>query len=264
MFSGRGVKWAVVIGVSHYQDSRIESLRYAAADAKVFYDWLTSPTGGRYAPSQVKLLLNERATGQNIRQALFEWLDQPLQEDMVTIYFAGHGTPASPDKTENLYLLPYDTQYDSIAATGFPMWDIKTALKRFIKSEKVVVITDACHSGGVGQSFDVARRSGRGISVNPVTSELQNLSGVEKGICVLTASGNEQLSRESRKWGGGHGVFTYYLLQGLEGDADYNENQVVNMGELTSFVSEQVRRETQNAQTPTVSGRYDPALAIGK
>jgi uncharacterized caspase-like protein len=65
-------------------------------------------------------------------------------------------------------------------------------------------------------------------------------------------------------WGGGHGVFTYFLIKGLQGDADYNHDQSVSLGELTSYLSEQVRRETRNEQSPTVSGRYDPALSLGK
>ena len=82
----------------------------------------------------------------------------------MTIFFAGHGSPQSPDKPDNLFLLPYDTQYDSVATTGFPMWDIETALRRFILAQKVVVIAEACHAGGVGQAFDVARRTSRGIN----------------------------------------------------------------------------------------------------
>jgi tetratricopeptide (TPR) repeat protein len=167
--SKKGVRWAVIIGISNYQDTQIPSLRYAASDAKAFYNWAISPDGGKYAPSQVKLLLDENATGVNIKKALFEWLRGALIEDMVTIYFAGHGSPESPDSQNNLFLLPCDTQYSSIATTGFPMWDIETALKRFIKAKKVVVIADACHSGGVGLSFDIARRSNRGIKVNPIS-----------------------------------------------------------------------------------------------
>jgi len=129
-------RWAVVVGISDYDDSRIPSLRYAAADARIFYDWLTSPQGGRYAPSRVKLLLNKKATGNNIKNALFVWLKRAIEEDLVIIYFAGHGSPESPDSPNNLFLLPYDTQYDNIATTGFPMWDIETALKRFIKAER--------------------------------------------------------------------------------------------------------------------------------
>jgi tetratricopeptide (TPR) repeat protein len=259
-----GVRWAVIIGISNYQDTQIPSLRYATRDAKAFYNWAISPDGGKYAPSHVKLLIDKNATGANIKKALFEWLRRALIEDMVTIYFAGHGSPESPDSRKNLFLLPYDTQYSSIATTGFPMWDIETALKRFIKAKKVIVIADACHSGGVGISFDIARRSNRGIKVNPISSGMQNLSQVGDGICVISASSDNQFSQESNKWGGGHGVFTYFLLKGLRGDADYNKDSSVSIGELTSYLSEQVRRETKNAQSPTVAGRYDPALTIGR
>ncbi len=257
-------RWAVVIGISQYQDSRIPVLRYAAKDAHFFYNWLISSTGGRYAPARVKLLKNEQATANHIKQALFEWLSQVLEEDIVTIFFAGHGSPQSPDNPENLFLLPYDVQYDRVATTGFPMWDIETALKRFIKAKRVIVITDACHAGGVGQSFDVARREGRGVNIVPISSNLQTLSKIGDGICIISASDDNQFSQESKKWGGGHGVFTYYLLQGLKGEADYSKDNRVSLGEIIPYLSEQVRRATRNAQTPTVAGRFDPALTIGR
>ena len=67
-------RWAVVIGVSSYKDTRISSLRYASSDARAFYEWLISPTGGKYAPSNVKCLLDRNATAKNIKNALFIWL----------------------------------------------------------------------------------------------------------------------------------------------------------------------------------------------
>lgn len=154
-------------------------MRYASADARLFYDWLVSRDGGGYAPARAKLFLDSEATAQHIRNALFSWLRQALEEDTVIIYFAGHGSPESPDSPGNLFLLPFDTNYDDISATGFPMWDIETALKRFIKARKAVVIADACHSGGIGQSFDVAHR---GIQINQISSGLQNLSRIGEGV----------------------------------------------------------------------------------
>jgi len=123
----------------------------------------------------VRVLIDQNASYRDIRDALFVWLEQALEEDVVTIYFAGHGSPNSPDSPDNLFLLPYDVQYDSIATTGFPMWDIETALKRFIKARKVIVIADACHAGGVGQSFDIARRANRGIKINPISTGFPRL-----------------------------------------------------------------------------------------
>jgi len=256
--------WSVIIGVSDYRDTNIPSLRYASKDARAFYDWIVSPVGGKYAPARVLLLLDKDATQENIRNALFVWLKQALEEDVILIYFAGHGSPDSPDSLDNLFLLPHDTKYDNIAATGFPMWDIETALKRFIKARKVIVMADACHSGGIGQEYDIARRSNRGIKVNPINSGIHSLSNIGDGICVISASSDDQYSQESKKWGGGHGVFTYFLLQGLEGNADFNKDSSISLGELTSFLSERVRRETKGAQSPIVSGRYDPALTICK
>jgi len=259
-----GQRWGLVVGVSEYQDTRIPSLRYSSSDAQSFYDWLVSPEGGRYAPARVMLLLDQDATGKNIKKALFTWLKQPIEEDVVIIYFAGHGSPDTPDTPKNLFLLPYDAKYNEIATTGFPMWDIETALKRFIKAKKVVVIADACHAAGVGQSFDVARRANRAIAVNPISSGLQNLSQIGDGVCVISATDEKQFSQESKDWGGGHGVFTYFLLKGLKGKADYTKDGKVTLGELIPYISEKVRRETKNSQYPTVAGKYDPSLTIGK
>ena len=259
-----GVSWAVITGVSIYSDSRIPRLRYASTDARAFYYWLVSPEGGQYAPSRVRLLLDKDATSRSIREAFFEWLKQPIEEDKVTIFFAGHGSPESPESAENLYLLPYDVEYDKIASTAFPMWDIETALKRYIKAKRVIVIADACHSGGVGSSFDAARRAGRGIKVIAVSLGLQQLTTVSEGICVISASDENQMSQEGKQWGGGHGVFTYFMLKGLMGEADTSRNGEVSLGELTLYLSQEVRRATMNAQSPTVAGKFDPAMSIGR
>jgi uncharacterized caspase-like protein/Flp pilus assembly protein TadD len=257
-----GEKWAVIVGVSRYRDSRIPSLRYASKDATALYNWLVSPDGGRYSPSRVKLLTDASATNQSIKHALFDWLKQAIAEDMVIIYFAGHGSPPSPDEPQNLFLLAYDTDYDAISSSGFPMWDVETALKRFVKAERVVVIADACHAGGVGSAFVQGRRA---VKVNPTTATaLQSLTNIGKGIAVITASDDKQLSQEGQQWGGGHGVFTYHLLEGLKGEADYNNDKVVTLGELIPYLSQSVRRATQNAQSPTVAGRFDPAITVQK
>lgn len=259
-----GQKWAVVMGISEYKDTRIPSLRYASADAYSFYQWLISPEGGRYAPQRVLFLVDAEATGERMKSALFEWLKQALAEDMVTIFFAGHGSPESPDNPSNLFLLPYDAKYDNIPSTGFPMWDIETALKRYIRAKKVVVIADACHAAGVGQPFDVARRANRALMVNPISSSLGELSMASDGVAIFSASADNQYSQEGQEWGGGHGVFTHFLLEGLKGGADFNKDGKVNLGELNLYLSEQVRRATKNAQSPIVSGKFDPALSIGR
>lgn len=259
-----GVWWAVVVGISKYEDARIPGLTHARADAKAVHDWLVSRNGGRLSPERVRLLLDAQATGANLREALFVWAKQAIKEDKLLIYFAGHGTPESPDAPENLFLVPYDARSDRIAATGFPMWDIRTALDRFIKARKVVIVADACHAGGVGSEFAKARRGMGGVEPGRISAGLMKLSHVSDGVAVLTASGPNQLSQEGPQWGGGHGVFTHYLLEGLRGSADRGRDGRVSLGELTVYLSEQVRRATRNAQCPEVAGHYDPALVIGQ
>jgi hypothetical protein len=60
-----------------------------------------------------------------------------IEEDVVLIYFAGHGSPESPHTPENLFLLPHDVDYDRISTMAFPIWDVETALKRFIRAKRV-------------------------------------------------------------------------------------------------------------------------------
>jgi uncharacterized caspase-like protein len=255
----------LVVGISEYRDSpRIPALRYAAKDAQDFYNWLIAPQGGRYSPNDVKLLLDKDATALNIKDALYQWLPQALAEDLVTIYFAGHGTPETPDASDNLFLVPYDANYDKIASTAFPMWDIETALKRFIKARKVVVIADACHAGGIGGEFATARRGIGVTDVGKITQGLQGLTQVNDGVAVITSADNRQLSREGEQWGGGHGVFTHYLLKGLQGSADLDKDNAVTLAELIQYLSENVRKDTKNTQSPQVAGKFDPSLTLGK
>jgi len=79
---------------------------------------------------------------------------------------------------------------------------------------------------------------------------------------TFSASDVNQLSQEDKRWGGGHGVFTHYLLEGLRGKADFNQDQMVRLGELTQYVSDNVRRETRSQQSPISSGNFDINLPL--
>jgi uncharacterized caspase-like protein len=81
---------------------------------------------------------------------------------------------------------------------------------------------------------------------------------------VISAAADGERSREHTTWGGGHGVFTFALIEGLHGAADYNGDQTVTVGELIPYVSDRVRRETRNGQSPTVAGKFNPAITIGR
>jgi hypothetical protein len=255
-----GQRWAVVVGISRYQHGGrdLPNLRYADRDAEAFYHFLLSPAGGNFPRSHVRFLENETATLAGLKDALFVFLQNAIEEDLVIIYFAGHGAP-EPGNPKNLYLLTYDSDPGRLPSTSFPMWDVETALSRYIKAQRVVLIADACHSAGV--SGDFATRDIT-VQANPINQYLTQLARSGKGRAIFTASEAGEQSEESRNWGGGHGVFTYYLLEGLRGKADANGDGIVTLGEAIDYTDEHVRRDTKSKQHPDTSGNFDRSLPL--
>ncbi|HEX5726504.1 MAG TPA: tetratricopeptide repeat protein, partial [Longimicrobiaceae bacterium] len=255
----RGKRWAVVVGISSYSDSAIAGLRFADDDAQAFHDFLRSERagGGGFAAENVKLLLNEAATYREIRSALFTFLKGATEDDQVVIYFAGHGAP-DPQRLQNLYLLTHDTDAADISGTAFPMDDVNRAIRN-LYARDILVITDACHSAAVGGQ--VATRD---LGVNQINEMfLQQLGASTGGLAIFTASAANQLSQEDERWGGGHGVFTHFLLEGLGGQADEDGDRIVSLVEMMEYARGKVRGETRNAQIPSISQTsYDPYLPM--
>ena len=254
-----GKRWAVVIGISDYRDPAIPDLEYADDDARAVYDFLRSPAAGLggLAEENTLLLINEEATYANIRRALFTFLKGPTDDDIVVVYFAGHGTP-DLDRLQNLYLLPHDSELEDISSTGFPMDDVQDAISQTY-FRHLILIADACHSAGVGGQL-----SARELGTNTINEVfLESLKASLGGYVTVTASQVNQLSQEDARWGGGHGVFTHFLLEALRGAADEDGSRIVTLGEVTEYVRDKVRRETNNAQIPTISQTaFDPYLPL--
>jgi len=89
--STSGTTYAVVVGISDYQDPGIPDLRFADKDAEAFTNYLRSESGGKLDGDHLKVLLNEKATVAQFAIAL-DWLMEVVKEnDQVIIYFSGHG-----------------------------------------------------------------------------------------------------------------------------------------------------------------------------
>jgi hypothetical protein len=245
-------RWAVVIGVGEYEAEDIPDLDFAPADARAVRDFLQSDAAGPF--DEVLFLENEQATGAAMREALFVFLQQADWDDLVVIYYAGHGAP-DPGRPDNLYLLPTDTKLDALAATGFPMWDVKTALRRQIAAERVIVIADACHSAGTADGGTVG-----GGDSNEIAGGFQQLFSPSRRL-MMTAANTNEFSLEDARWGG-HGVFTHFLLDGLRGAGDLDRNGIVTFTELFQHVSGSVRDATNGRQNPQMSGLGDVPLAV--
>jgi hypothetical protein len=245
-------RWAVVIGVGSYASPDIPDLEFAPADARAVKEFLESDAAGPF--DEVLYLENERATGAAMREALFVFLQQADWDDLVVIYYAGHGAP-DPGRPDNLYLLPTDAELGALAATGFPMWDVKTALRRQIAAERVLVIADACHSAGTADGEVIG-----GGDANPISGGFQGLFTPSRRL-MMTAADTNEFSLEDARWGG-HGVFTHFLLDGLRGAGDLDDNGIVTFTELFDHVNRNVRDATSGRQNPQRSGLGDIPLAV--
>lgn len=256
-----GTTYAVVVGISKYLHggAGIQNLKYADRDAQAFLDFLRSPAGGGVRKENIQLLLNEEATSENLRTAFYTFLTRPQANDTVLIFLAGHGDE-DPNDNRNLYFLSYDVDPENMGGTAFLMSNLQEVYQRIIKAKRVITFADSCHSFGIsGQRSNVSRKE------NNLINQYLKQYASEGERDVITASDVSELSLEDEKWGGGHGVFTYFLLQGLQGKAADSQGNVT-VGQLFSYVRNQVRNETrkmQSPQNPQMSNGSAAAVTLG-
>ncbi len=131
------------------------------------------------------------------------------------------------------------------------MDEIQGALRASLLSERVVVIADTCHSGNLGGAGTRATAN----AAEATNNYLGRLADSKAGVAVLTSCEAAESSQEHRRWGGGHGVFTWHLLEGMRGAADgfgQQRDGIVGVGELFEYVRDRVRADTQGAQHPSI------------
>jgi tetratricopeptide (TPR) repeat protein len=244
--------YAVVIGISSYKNLPSSAqLAFANRDAEDIYSVLISAEGGQFPAENVHKLINEKATVANIRREIEEWLPSVTHDDdRVVIYFAGHGFVSAGKG----WLAPYDVDTHNIPTTAYPMDTLGTVIGGRIKGKWKVLLTDACHSGAITPQADSSSDRSK------VSDSLLNL---QKSLFSLTASRDREQSLESDQWGGGHGIFTYYVVKGLEGEADTNHDHIVTADELAEYVHTNVRLATDARQNPTSErGSFDPNMLL--
>ncbi len=240
--------YALVIGISRYQSlPESAQLSFPERDAEAIYSILISPEGGNFRAENVHRLIGAKATLANVRKEMEEWLPAVSKEDdRVLIYFAGHGFVHKG----RAYLAPYDILPDNIPGTGYPMDDLGQAFGSKIKGKWKVMLADSCHSGAITPGDDAAFLNKRLLDLN-------------KSVFSLTASRDRERSFESKEWGGGHGIFTYYVVKGLEGLADESQDGIVTADELAEYVRRNVREATGGQQNPTSDrGSFDSDMLL--
>jgi formylglycine-generating enzyme required for sulfatase activity len=195
------------------------------------YSVLVDPERGEFLEKNTRLLLNPNK--QQMEEAI-DWLFyNRVKDDLLLFYFAGHGVI---DHYYDYYLTATDTRNRDVGglqqSTAIDTASLHKSIKKS-KSERKVVILDACFSGAIAT----------GAMGNTVPLKLKESLG-EKGTAILTSSSATQLSYE--------GVYTRYLVEGIAtGAADLDGNGWISVDELHRYASEKVSEDSSNRMEMT-------------
>ncbi|MDC1000998.1 caspase family protein [Alphaproteobacteria bacterium] len=240
---------AVVIGVESYQ--YVPDATFAYNDAEVFREYLAETMGMKR--QRIKLATNRKATQAEFSKLLGPngWLARNITKGKsdVVVYFSGHGI-ASPD-AKSSGLLPHDV--DPNYSVGLQTKQLYQDLAA-MGAKSVTVFLDACFTGQTRNS-EMLIANARPIVIRPIAAE------IPPNVTVISAASGSQISGalEEKE----HGLFTYYLLKGLGGDADSNKDKSINISELKLFVSSKVKEQAAldgREQTPELQGSADKVL----
>lgn len=249
-----GSTYAVVVGISDYQDTRIPDLRFADKDAEAFANFLRSPAGGALDVDHLKVLTNQNATAGRIAEALDGLIEQTREGDQVIIYFSGHGDVERKTVSQPGFLLAWDAPSQVYMGGGTYSLAFLQEVVATLSTQnlaKVIVITDACHAG---------KLSGSQIGGAHLTSA--NLARqYANEVKILSCQPNE-FSQEGQQWGGGRGAFSFHLVEGLFGLADRNSDGNVTVGEIDRYLEDNVTIEVApQSQVPMLLGNKTERLA---
>jgi WD40 repeat protein len=209
------------------------TLRYAGADARLIVDTLTKKAGPLHTEVISKLLVSDGdtlPTKANIEDALAMFRDAG-PEDTVILFLAGHGVNDGPD----YLMIPQDAER-SDAGRWRPSSVVKwTLLQQALQGAEGtrIMFVDTCHASGAYSSRLVK-------------------DAADANIVVFSATDKDSDAQERSKLG--HGVFTYALSEGINGEADFLKKGVVNVLSLGAYVSDEVMRITDDEQQPVFSG----------
>lgn len=244
--AGKGAARAVIVGISDYEDERIPRLKFAHRDAQAMADFLQSGAGGKLPAENIRLLLNEKATRGEIAVALYWLVEQSKAGDRAIIYFSGHGDVENKIMMDQGYLLAYDARASNYMGSGtYPVEMLHKVIQTLSLglNAEVIMIADACRAGKLA-----------GSETGGVVATNQGLAQRFANEIRILSCEPEQASLEGEQWGGGRGLFSYFLIDGLKGLADEkaNKNLKVELRELESFLKEEVSKQAD--QYPITRG----------
>lgn len=244
----KGITRAVVIGISDYPSPGIRPLQYAHRDALAFAEFLQSRAGGQVPDSLMRVLINDNATLAAVYDALYWLRTSSGPGDQAILYFAGHGDIEKEAHWQFGYLLCHDSPSHNFRSNAVRVEDLDLLAIELssVKEVRTVFIIDACRSGTLSEGRQVPH---------------EHLSKQQANEVRILSCKSDQISLEGPQWGGGRGLFTWSLIQGLQGLAKDeglgDDPDQVTLEELSEFLRRQQRKESQSLVPPT---RQDPVV----
>ena len=227
--------WAAVIGIDAYQTW--PKLGYAANDAQAVRDLLIKKYN--FKPDHTFLLLDKEATRQNILSLLGDKLGNPdlvKREDRVFVFFAGHGATRHLASGRDLgYIIPVDADLSNYEGQAISMTNFQD-IAEAVPAKHILFVMDSCYSGLA------LTRGGGTLGLGNYLLEISRRTARQ----MFTAGGMDQQVADNGP--NGHSVFTWTLLQALDGRADLNGDGVVTGSELAAYVTPAV--SALSHQTP--------------
>jgi WD40 repeat protein len=222
--------YLMVIGIDKHKNPEF-NLNYAFKDAEAFKDKIESGSQEIFAEVHTNFLYNEKATHEHILNTLDSIKQKAKPEDVFLFYFAGHGA-TSIDSSAEFFLISHDVTRvygtdNNLRTKGLSGNELKIFSEK-INARKQLFIIDACHSGAI---VDVLSR--RGFERDKAIAQLARSTGT----FWIVASESEQYALELNKLG--HGLFTYAVLEGLNGKAEGKSNdKKITVKELNAFIND--------------------------
>ncbi|MBA3858114.1 MAG: hypothetical protein C0507_14510 [Cyanobacteria bacterium PR.3.49] len=197
-------KWALIVGISKFESSKVPPLKYSTKDARDFYNYLIKEAN--FQPTHVRVLLDEKATRRRIISELGNKFLARLARpgDLIVLFFSTHGSPSQMDLRGKSYLVTYDADPEDLDATGIGMVEVNDKIHSRVLSDRVVLVLDACHSGSSDPNAKGMYRVGN--------MDAQALAE-GSGQLVICSSRPDEQSWESKRYQ--NGVFTKNLLEAL-------------------------------------------------
>ncbi len=240
---------ALIIGIEKYDRSPDAS--FANLDAKYFYEYARKGFG--ISKSNIKLLIDEDANLIQSLATINKWLPGKVksgQTDLV-IFFAGHGLASN--NGEELYLLSQDSDPDLLSRTALSRTELFAEIMS-LNPKSVTLFLDTCYSG-VSREEETLLASARPVRI--VADE----QDTPDNFTIFSASQLDQISSGLSE--AKHGIFSYYLMKGLEGNADINQDKKITNGELLAYMNENVSEkaaELGREQNPSLTGDPEKVL----